>query len=168
MSKSDLLLPEYDLETASTRRALERVPDGKFDWKPHAKSGSLGWLATHVATLTNFAARAIDHVEFDIAPNGEAPKGVVPATSQAELLATFEKSTTEARAAIARCTDKMFDENWTLKFNGNALFTMPRYMVIRQFMMNHIIHHRGELIVYLRLLDIPVPGLYGPSADEKM
>ena len=140
MTKSDLLLPEYDLETASTRRALERVPDGQFDWKPHAKSGSLGWLATHVATLTNFGARAIDHPEYDIAPNGEAPKGVVPAPSHAELLATFEKSSTEARAAIAR----------------------------RQFMMNHLIHHRGELIVYLRLLDIPVPGLYGPSADEQM
>lgn len=168
MTKSELLLPEFDLETASTRRALERVPDGHFDWKPHAKSGSLGWLATHVATLTNFAGHTIDHTDFDIAPNGAAPKGVVPATSQVELLATFVKSSIDARAAIARCTDKMFDENWSLLFNGKTLFTMSRYMVIRQFMMNHLIHHRGELIVYLRLLNIPVPGLYGPSADESL
>ena len=168
MTKSELLLPEFDLETASTRRALERVPDGQFDWKPHVKSGSLGWLATHVATLTDFAARAIDHLEYEIAPIGEKPKGVVPATSQAELLQRFEKSSTEARAAIAHCTDKMFDEHWTLLFNGKTIFTMPRYMVIRQFMMNHLIHHRGELIVYLRLLNIPVPGLYGPSADESL
>jgi uncharacterized damage-inducible protein DinB len=162
MSLSESLLPEFDLEAANTRRTLERVPDDKLGWRPHPKSGTLGWLAGHVGNLPSWAAIAIgqDVLELDPDYKQEAP------ASRQEILAAFDKNVAAARAAIAGASDEKLLSNWTLRVAGRDAFTMPKVAVLRSFVMNHLIHHRAQLTVYLRLLDVPVPALYGPSADE--
>jgi len=162
MQINELLIREFDQEMASTQKTLERVPADKWDWKPQEKSGSLGWMAAHVATLPGFTTVAIKTPEFDVV-NAKIPK----VEKQADLLPTFAKSSQEARAALAGVTDEQLQQMWTLKHNGNVIFSMPRYDVLRGMCFNHIIHHRGQLTMYLRQLNVPVPGLYGPSADEK-
>jgi uncharacterized damage-inducible protein DinB len=162
-----MFLPEFDQESANTRKTLERVPDDKWDWKPHVKSGTLGWLAGHVATLNDWTATTIKTDQLDFAPvNG--PQYQPPSTrNRKELLASFDKCTADARAAIAAASDESLMKPWTLLMGGQVLFTMPRVAVLRGFCFNHLIHHRGQLTMYLRTLDIPLPALYGPSADEK-
>ncbi|MGH9899193.1 MAG: DinB family protein [Pyrinomonadaceae bacterium] len=162
MKISESLLPEFDREMANTRKSLERVPEDKFDWKPHEKSGTLGWLASHLATLPGFATFTIEKEFVDIAPPFKFPVG----NSRSELLEIFDQSVSGARAAIAGASDEHLFMSWSLLMGGKPLFTMPRVAVLRSFMMNHIIHHRAQLGVYLRLNDIPVPSIYGPSADE--
>lgn len=159
---SQALLPEFDQEVANTRKTLDRVPDGKFDWKPHAKSGTLGWLAGHVATLPNLALVAINSDSFDVTVRPPMPS----TKTRAELLAAFDKLSADARKAIAGATDQDLMKTWSLLNGGKTIFSMPRAAVLRVFFMNHLIHHRAQLGVYLRLLDIPVPSIYGPSADE--
>jgi uncharacterized damage-inducible protein DinB len=159
---AELLLPEFDQENANTRKTLERVPADKWDWKPHAKSGSLGWLAAHLATLPNFTITMAQTTEYEI-DGGHR----VNVKSHAEMLPTFDNLVKEARQALAGMTDAQFNETWTLKWKGNVIFSMPKYACIRSAGFNHVFHHRGQLTVYLRLLDIPVPALYGPSADEQ-
>ncbi|HEU5234679.1 MAG TPA: DinB family protein [Terriglobales bacterium] len=163
MSISQALLGEFDLEMANTRKVLERVPLEKADWKPHLKSGNLGWLAGHVANLPEWVTFTLNSSELDLAT---APRNKAPESKQ-ELLETFEKKAKEARAAIANAKDQQWSGEWSLKRGGQTLFTMPRAAVVRGFALNHLIHHRGQLTVYLRLIDVPIPGLYGPSADEK-
>jgi uncharacterized damage-inducible protein DinB len=165
MGLSDALLPEFDHEMANTRKTLERVPDGKFDWKPHQKSFAMGGLASHLATLPGWANVTIDMDEFDMAPAGE-PLRAEQLNSQAEVLETFDRNVAKARAAIAGARDEHLFKSWTLLSGGNKILTLPRVAVLRSFVMNHIIHHRAQLGVYLRLNDIPVPSIYGPSADE--
>lgn len=166
MGLSDALLPEFDHEMANTRRTLERVPDDKLAWKPHAKSGTMGWLASHIANIPSWAAVAINQDSLDMAPAGAEPPRTPQAGSRKELLEIFDKNVADARAAIAGADDNRLLAPWTLLSNGQTILTMPRIGVLRSFVMNHSIHHRAQLTVYLRLNDLPVPALYGPSADE--
>ena len=162
----DLLLPEFDREMSRTRQMLERVPGDRLGWKPHPKSSDLAALATHVATAVEWATYTLAGDSFDFMPPGGPPYSAPKASSAAELLAMFEKCAAEARAALAAATDEKLMQPWSLLGGGHTIFTMPRIECIRDFVMNHAIHHRGQLAVYLRLLDVPVPGIYGPSADD--
>ena len=162
MSLVDTLVPEFDHEIGVTRRLLERVPEDKFGWKPHAKSMSLGELATHVATIPFWGVPTLNQPELDLGSQNQN----TPASSRADLLARFDKNTAETRAALVGKTDAEMMVVWSLKTNGEKLFTMPRVAVWRSFVLNHLIHHRAQLGVYLRLNDVPVPATYGPSADE--
>ena len=162
MAIADALVPEFDHEMTTTRKLLERVPEEKFDWKPHAKSFSLGALATHVATIPMWGAETLNKSEIDIS-GGQPPAS--PA-SKTELLATFDKNVATTRAALAGRTDAELMGIWSLKRGGHTIFSMPKAVVWRSFVLNHLVHHRGQLSVYLRLLDVPVPSMYGPSADE--
>jgi uncharacterized damage-inducible protein DinB len=163
----DALLPEFDQEMANTRKTLERCPEDKYGWKPHPKSFSMGSLATHIANMTGWTTDVIEKDSFDIAPVGAPPYKEDPAASREELLAKFDESVTAARAALAGASDEHFAQTWSLLAGGQTLFSMPRIVCIRSFVMNHCIHHRAQLTVYLRLNDVPVPALYGPSADEQ-
>jgi uncharacterized damage-inducible protein DinB len=167
MALRDALLPEFDNEMKNTRKVLERVPEDKFGWKPHAKSGTMAWLAAHVATLGQWATITMTSDELDLAPK-DGPQRTPPAppTTRKELLDRFEEHSTAGRKAIAEASDADLIKPWTLLHGGEKLFTMPKMAVLRGFVMNHMIHHRGQLTVYLRLTDTPVPALYGPSADE--
>lgn len=166
MSISEALLPEFDQETGGARRTLERVPEDQFDWKPHAKSGSMIWLASHLANIPYWATLTIQEDELDLMPGGKPlPQPPAP-TSVDHLLAEFDRRVREARGAIAGADDAAFLASWSLLRNGVTIFSMPKVTVLRSFVMNHLIHHRAQLGVYLRLNDIPVPALYGPSADE--
>jgi uncharacterized damage-inducible protein DinB len=167
MTIGQSMLGEFDQEMQSTRKVLERVPDDKWGWKPHEKSGTVGWLAGHVATLPGWTTMTIKTEELDYAPvNGpsyQPPK----IENRKDLLAVFDKEAAEARAALASVSDAELMKGWKLLAGGKEIFTMPRVACIRGMVMNHLIHHRAQLGVYFRLLDIAVPGLYGPSADEK-
>jgi uncharacterized damage-inducible protein DinB len=162
MSISDSLLPELDQEMSNTRRALERVPMDKADWKPHQKSMALGRLAIHLAELPGWASTTVTTDELDFST------GYNPATvaNTEELLALFDKNVSAARAALAGAGDEIWHKPWTLRNGDHVIFTLPKIAVHRSFVMNHVIHHRGQLTVYLRLNDVPVPSIYGPSADE--
>ena len=166
MSLSESVLPEFDREMASTRKALERVPEGKFGWKPHDKSMAFGRLATHIAEMVGWLIPTLQSESFDFAPVGAPPYQPVTAESSAALLQMFDKNVADARAAISTTGDAQWMTNWSLLAGGKNIFTMPRIAVMRTMIMNHVIHHRGQLTVYLRLNDVPVPALYGPSADE--
>jgi uncharacterized damage-inducible protein DinB len=166
MTIGQMMLGEFEQEMQGTRKVLERVPEEKWDWKPHTKSGTVGWLAGHVANLPGWATMTLQTEQFDYAPvNGptyQPPK----ITNRKELLAEFDKNVGEARAAISKASDEEMMKNWTLLAGGQKIFTMPRAAVLRGVVFNHLIHHRAQLTVYYRLLDVAVPGLYGPSADE--
>jgi uncharacterized damage-inducible protein DinB len=165
MSISQSLLPEFDQETASTRRTLERVPGDKLDYKPHQKSMSMGQLAQHLSQMPGWGATTLTSDEFDVAPDG-SPYQPPPVGTPAEILAAFDKGVGELRAALAATPDDAMMKPWSLKMAGKTMFTMPRIAVLRAMIMNHMIHHRAQLGVYLRMNDIPVPAVYGPSADE--
>jgi len=162
MSIGQMMLPEFDQEMANTRKMLELVPEDKFDYKPHEKSMALGRLAGHVAEMAAWGATTLNSERLDLTPD---MKPLVP-TSRMELLAAFDKGVTEARAAIAAAKDEDMMVTWTLTYAGQTIFSMPRVAVLRGMMMNHIIHHRAQLGVYLRLVEVEIPGMYGPSADE--
>jgi uncharacterized damage-inducible protein DinB len=162
MPLSELLINEFNGELANTKRVLERVPVDKWDWKPDEKSGSLGWMASHVATLPTFGIAMCHTNNYEI--EGGARTNV---DKPADLLKVFEQVGNDARAAIAKVTDDQMKENWSVTWKGKKIIEMPRYSAIRGMCFNHIIHHRGQLTTYLRALGAPVPGLYGPSADEK-
>lgn len=166
MTIGQSMLNEFDQEMQNTRKTLERCPDEKWNWKPHDKSGTVGWLAIHVGTIPEWISMTINTEELDYAPvNGpayELPK----IANHKELLAAFDKGSTEARAALASVSDADIVKNWKLLAGGKEIFAMPRIACIRGMCLNHLIHHRAQLTVYYRLLGVPVPGLYGPSADE--
>jgi uncharacterized damage-inducible protein DinB len=163
----DALLPEFDHEMANTRKTLERCPEDKFGWKPHPKSFSMASLATHIANMTGWTVDTINKDSFDVAPVGAPPYKEEPAKTRQELLDKFDKNAAAARAALAGASDEDLMKTWSLLAGGQTLFSMPRIACIRSFVMNHTIHHRAQLTVYLRLNDVPVPALYGPSADEQ-
>jgi len=165
MSISQALLPEFDHEMATTRRVLERVPEGNYDWKPHEKSMTIGRLAGHVAELPGWVPVTLEREKFDMATDG-AQFTPLNASSRKALLEAFDKNVATARKAIAAASDEELMKNWSLIHQGKPVFTMPRAAVLRSFTMSHIIHHRGQLSVYLRLNNVPVPSIYGPSADE--
>lgn len=166
MAIGQSMLPEFDHEMQNTRKVLERVPDAQWGWKPHEKSGTVGWLAGHVATMPGWIGMTMQTDELDYAPvdgpSYEPPK----IENRQQLLAEFDKNAAEARKALAEASDADMMKDWTLKAGGQTIFTMPRVACVRGMVLNHLIHHRAQLTVYYRLLDVPVPGLYGPSADE--
>jgi uncharacterized damage-inducible protein DinB len=166
MSISQGLLAEFDHEMGGTRRELERVPDGKAEWKPHPKSMTLGRLASHLAELPEWGRFTMQLTEFDIAPPGQPRLAPHNLATRAEILALFDRTTLEGRKAMAAASDADWMVPWTFKKGGVVGFTLPRIAVIRSLVLNHMIHHRAQLGVYLRLLDVPLPSLYGPSADE--
>jgi uncharacterized damage-inducible protein DinB len=166
MTIAESMLPEFDQEMENTRKVLERVPDDRWNWKPHEKSGTLGWLASHVATMPEWATLTMTQDELDYAPV-DGPGYQPPKTeNRKQLLEVFDKGVAEARKAIAAGGDQDMMKTWTLLGGGQTIFAMPRVAVMRGMVMNHLVHHRAQLTVYFRLLDVPVPGLYGPSADE--
>lgn len=163
MRQGEMLLPEFDHEMAGTRKVLARVPFERAEWTPHPKSFTLGRLANHIGRIPNWGFVAMTESEFDFAnPAPVAP----PAATTADLLALFDEKVAAARAEIAAASDVAMAEPWTLRNGEHVLFTLPRAVVLRNLVFNHAVHHRGQLTVYLRLLDVPIPGLYGPSADE--
>ncbi len=166
MSISASLLPELDQEMAGTRTTLERIPEDKFDFRPHPKSFTMINLATHITNMLGWGRDTLTTESFDVAPVGGEPYKEEPAASVAELLEKFDKNLAEFREGLAKATDEEMFANWSLLAGGNVLFTMPRIACIRGMILNHLIHHRAQLTVYLRMNDVPVPGLYGPSADE--
>jgi uncharacterized damage-inducible protein DinB len=166
MKYTEMLLPEFDAEMANSRKTLERIPEDKLDWKPHEKSMPLGMLAGHLAELAGWTAVAIQTDVFDFQPPGGKPYEPFIPKSRSEALAFFDKGVQEARAAIVGCNDEHFMKNWSLLNGGKTILTRPRHAVIRDFVLSHSIHHRAQLGVYLRLNNVPVPSIYGPSADE--
>ena len=166
MAIAQSLLPEFDMEMANTRKTLERVPDGKFEFKPHPKSGSMGWLAGHLANLPLWAAMTLQQDTLDIAPAGGQPFKLPETKNTKQVLEVFDQHVAEARKGIAAATDEQLMKPWSLLKTGQTIMTMPKIAVLRSFVLNHIIHHRAQMGVYLRLNDIPVPSIYGPSADE--
>ena len=166
MSIRDALVQEFDLELPYTRRSLERVPVDKFDWKPHEKSMTLGWLATFLALVPTWGVMAIGKDEFDptAASGGQRPS--LPKSSS-ELLGLFDQNYAAFRAALAGTSDEHLQTDWTLRSRGKVWFTQTRWLVLREYILNHIVHHRAQLGVYLRLQGIAVPAIYNDSADEK-
>jgi len=162
MAFIDALLPEFDHEMGTTRRLLERVPDEHLGWKPHDRSMTLGRLATHVAEIPEWSARVLDHDEMNITGSYQPRQG----QSQSAILAVFDAASAEARKKLATKTDGELLAPWSFKRDGKTLFTMPKAAVIRSMVLNHLIHHRGQLSVYLRLKNVPLPPMYGPTADE--
>lgn len=165
MTQSEMLLPEFDQEMAATRRTIERVPDEKLDWQAHAKSMKMRDIITHLSNIPTWASHVINKDSLDIAPQG-VPQRAAPVGSTHEALETFDRNVGEARATIASATDEHLARVWTLLFNGQPMVSEPRAPLLRRFVLSHMIHHRAQLGVFLRLNDIPVPSVYGPSADE--
>lgn len=163
-SIAELLRMDMEREADGSRRTLERVPEGKNEWKPHEKSTTLGYLAALVATMPLWAVAMIKQGELDLAAPGRLQTSSF-GTSR-ELLEGYEKAINEARAALAETTDAHLKTSWRLLYDDRVLSEQPRHIAIRDGVLNHWIHHRGQLTVYLRLNELPVPSLYGPSADE--
>lgn len=166
MGLSGALLPEFDHEMANTRKTLERVPEDRLGWKPHEKSMAMSRLAVHLAEIPGWVIPTIDQDSLDVAPLGGPPYQSPKVSSRREILAIFDKNVAAARAAIAGAKDTHLTKSWSLLSGGKRAFTLPRIGVLRSFIMNHSIHHRAQLGVYLRLNNVPVPAIYGPSADE--
>lgn len=162
----DALLPEYDHELATTRRLLERVPEDEFGWKPHEKSMTLGQLAGHVANIPFWLSATLNAPFYDVS-TGDKEARLDPPVSRDVLLKEFDQKVSNARARLAQTSDAEMMAPWALKSSGHEIFSMPRVAVIRSFVLNHMIHHRGQLSVYLRLKDVPLPSMYGPTADEQ-
>lgn len=167
MSISDLLLPEYDNEIATTRKVLERVPDDKGAWKPHEKSFPMAHLAQLVARLPGWVSLVIEYPELDIAPKDGPKYPGYSIEKTATLLAEFDKNAKAGRDAIAKTTDAQFDEPWSFKAAGVTMLTQPRYQALRSMVLNHLVHHRAQLGLYLRLAGEKVPQMYGPTADDR-
>jgi uncharacterized damage-inducible protein DinB len=163
MTISEMLLPEFDQEMTNTRKILDNVPEEKFAWKPHAKSMTLTRLASHVAELPGWGGHIINQDRLDLTPD---MKPFIAAT-KAELMEALDKNVAATREAIAGAGDEHFGKIWTLTFAGHTIFALPRSAALRNMVMSHLVHHRGQLSVYLRLLDVAIPGMYGPSADER-
>ena len=166
MPMNEFLLPEFDQEMTITRKFLARVPEDKFAWKPHEKSMPLGHLAAHLAETPGWAVPTLKQDSLDLAPPGGPPFQPTRTSSRQETLDLFDANIAAGRDAIAGATDEELMKPWSLLMGGQVIFTMPRIGVMRSMIMNHIVHHRAQLGVYLRLNDVPVPATYGPSADE--
>jgi uncharacterized damage-inducible protein DinB len=160
----DILLPEYDRETDTTRRVLDRVPDGAMGWKPHATSMSLGALAAHVASLPAWTGYVMRDTSLDISTT--PPESPGPPASIGDLLQTFDDNVASARALLVDSIDGELCTPWTLRRGSRVVFTLPKIATLRYFVLNHLIHHRGQLCVYLRMLNIEVPAIYGPATDD--
>jgi len=165
MTTKEMMLSEFDLETSYSRKALERVPDDRMDWKPHHNSMTLCALATFIAVIPSWGLDALTRDGYDAqAADRPAPR---EAGSRNELLAMFDRNVVAARAAISAASDESLGRMWSLRAGDQVFFTQPRWLVYRTYFMNHSIHHRGQLTVYLRMLGVPVPAIYNDSADER-
>jgi uncharacterized damage-inducible protein DinB len=165
MRIADSILPEFDHEMATTRKMLERFPEDKVEWRPHETSMTLGRLAGHVSELAGWTVATMGQDKLEMDPNRYKPNVI---TSRAEALKQFDEIVASARAAIAAASDETMMRPWTFVAGGRTVFTMPKIAVLRSFVMNHLIHHRGQLSVFYRIAGVPVPSLYGPSKDEQM
>ena len=166
MGLKDALIPEFDHEMATTRRLLERVPDPEFGWKPHDRSMTLGRLAAHIANIPYWCTLMLETTVFELdslPPDSQRQL----AESTSAIVKEFDAKVGAARGKLAAAIDAELLTPWTLKKGGQEMFTMPRISALRSFVMNHIIHHRGQLSVYLRLKNVPLPSIYGPTADEQ-
>ena len=168
MSISASILPEFDMEMAKTRTTLERTPDDCFGWKPHEKSFSMMEQVNHLARLSGWGAETLRTPSMDLDPDGTGYVPPPPAETTQAVLELFDAGVADFRDALAAASDDDLMAPWTLYMAGEEIFTMPRIAVIRGMILNHIIHHRGQLTIYFRLNGVPVPALYGPSADEEM
>lgn len=166
MSFAASLLPEFDVETANTRRVLACVPDHLRDWRAHPRCNTIGWNADHLVEIPDWVEGTLTSTEWDFSPPGEPPYQMPSYPTQAARLAAFDGAVARARNAIQNTTDDVMDGQWSLLCQGEVLFKQPRRDVLRTFALNHLIHHRAHLCAYLRMNDIPVPGLYGPSGFE--
>lgn len=166
MAIADSILPEFDVEMAGTRKVLQRVPEDRLDWKAHEKSNSIGWVATHLAEIPGWVEGTFAQDSWDILPPGGEPYRTPKLTSLREILQLFDTHVANARRCIAETPDEVFGKPWSLLSGGEILLTMPKLSVLRTWVLNHTIHHRAHLCVYLRLNGVPVPALYGPSGDE--
>ena len=162
MPIADTLIMELEREAQTTRRVLERVPEDKLTWKPHTKSMSLGRLAQHVATIPGNISGMARQDGYDVEKFSEPPA----LEGTAAIVAAFDESVAQAKADLAATDDAAMMKDWSFRMGGNPIMTIPRIGVYRSVLLNHLYHHRGQLTVYLRLLDVPVPSIYGPSADE--
>ncbi len=160
---SDVLLMEFDREAGLTRRLLTRIPTDRLEWRPHERSMTLGRLATHLAELPAWGVQLIERAEFDLADRPGVDRAEPTASA---IVALFDANTAAARSAVVQRSDAELLAPWTLRRSGVDVFTVPRLVALRTLLLQHATHHRGQLSVYLRLLDVPLPPLYGPSADE--
>ena len=165
MTLRDTLLPELDHEAAVTRRLLERVPDDAFEWRPHERSMSLGRLATHLAELVRWGNWILDRESYEYVEK-TSPGHVEP--SRAHVLQLFDQHVAEVRRNLAGRTEGELFAPWAIRSGGRVVMSMPRVAALRRYLFNHLVHHRGQLSVYLRMHNVPLPPIYGPSADEKM
>jgi uncharacterized damage-inducible protein DinB len=166
MTYAESVLPEFNQEMANTRKVLERIPQDKLEWQAHPKSHTIGWNANHLADLPNWIVVTLTQPSLDIAPVGGEPYKSSNLTNRDEILQCFDRNVAAAREAITKVKDEEMGQIWKLERGGVPLLSMPRVAVVRGLVLNHIIHHRAILCVYLRLNDIPIPGMYGPSGDE--
>lgn len=164
MAIAQALLPEFDREMATTRKMLERFPEDKVEWRPHETCMTMGRLAGHVAELAGWVAPTIAQDKLEMDPSTYNPSVV---KSRAAALKQFDETVKAAREAIAGASDEALMKPWTFVAGGKPLFTMPKAVVLRSFVMNHLIHHRGQLAAFYRIAGVPVPSLYGPSKDEQ-
>lgn len=165
MSFAQAILPEFDQEMANTRRVLEQVPDDRLDWQAGPAFRTIGWNANHLAEIPGWVAGTLSELSWDVAPPGGEPYQSPQLTTRREILDLFDQNVAAAREALLAADDSELEKTWSLLQGGQAIFAMPRKDVIRRWVLNHLIHHRAHLCVYLRLNDIAVPGMYGPSAD---
>lgn len=166
MTLVERLLSEYDNEMMITRKSIERAPEARFGWKPHPKSPTLGWLVGFLAVLPSWVETTFKQDSLDLVPPGGSQAPPPPPTTVKEVLATFDRNAASGRATLAGVSEAAFDQPWQLLMGGKVLMTASRYEVLRQSIINHLVHHRAQLGVYLRLCDVPVPMVYGPTADE--
>ena len=166
MKLTELLLADLEREAAGTRRVLERVSEGREDWKPHPKSMALGYLTNLVATMPSWIVKMVNHDMWDLNPPGGEPYQQPKMATRIEWLAAHDEGVAKAREALANTTEEHLMTPWKFAIGGHAVSEQPRYIMIRDGVLNHLAHHCGQLTVYLRLNSEPVPALYGPSADE--
>jgi len=166
MTIAHSLLPEFDYEAATTRKLLERVPADKVDFKPHPKSFALGPLSLHIVNLLNWFKMTVTVDELDLHPPGGEPWKSPGYESPEATVRQFDEDVEKARAILAAMPDEAFSQTWTLKYQGATVFALPRSAALRTYVFNHLVHHRGQLSVYLRMCDVPLPEMYGPTADS--
>ena len=165
MAIAQALLPEFDHEMATTRKMLERFPEDRVEWRPHDTCMTLGRLAGHVAELAGWVTVTMNQDKLEMDPNNYKPNIL---TSRAAALKQFDDTVKAARESLAAASDETYMKPWTFVARGQTMFTMPKVAVLRSFVMNHMIHHRGQLAAFYRIAGVPVPSLYGPSKDEPM
>ena len=164
---SEILLPEFDAEMVITRKVLEAVPEEKFAWRPHAKSFPMRELAGHVAELPSWTSDVLRRERFDVTSANPPENASFRPTSVQQMLERFEQWSAQARADLAAASDEVMQQEWVMTWDGYEIIRLPRYHAIRKWSLNHMVHHRAQLGVYLRLNNVKVPGTYGPSADEQ-